>query len=94
MLVQWYADIDGEESKIVPRRTELLGEAVRAQGGKVLGGPSHPQGNSLLYVAEYPSAEAFQRAGKWTLERVAREGLAVTPMRYDVAFGCGEAGGP
>ena len=41
-----------------------------------------------------PDSAAFQRTGKAFLERATREGLAITPMRYEVAFACGEAGGP
>ena len=94
MLVQWYADIDGEESKIVPRLVEILNEAGRANGAKQLGGPYHPQGNSLLFLSEYPDMASFQRSGKATVERITREGLAVTPVKYEIAFACGEAGGP
>jgi len=37
---------------------------------------------------------SFQRSGKATVERIAREGLAVIPVKYEIAFACGEAGGP
>ncbi|GEM_PF-4539843 len=94
MLVQWYADFDGDESKIVPRIVEIATETAKSNHGRVLGGPYHPQGNSLLMLFEYDTPDGFQKAGKVALEKMAREGLAVTPMRYEVAFKCGEFGGP
>jgi hypothetical protein len=94
MLVQWYADINDEESKVVGRLTEIVNEAACSNHGKVLGGPYHPQGNSLLYLIEFETPDAFQKSGKATLDRIAREGLAVEPARYEIAYKCGEFGGP
>ena len=94
MLVQWYADINDEESKVVGRLTEIVNESARSNHGKVLGGPYHPQENSLLFLLEFETPDAFQKSGKATLDRIGREGLAVVPMRYDIAYKCGEFGGP
>ena len=73
---------------------EILNEAGRANGVKQLGGPYHPQGTSLLFLSEYPDVASFQRSGKVVMDRIAREGLAVIPVKYEIAFACGEAGGP
>lgn len=94
MLVQWFVDFDGDESKIVGRLNEIVKENAQPNQGKILGGPYHPQGNSLLYLMEFKTAEGFQKSGKASLDRIAREGLPVTPMRYEVAYECGEFGGP
>lgn len=94
MLVQWYADIEGDENKVIPRMMEIMNEVGRPNQVKVLGGPYHPQGSSVLVLAEYPDSASFQRTGKAFLDRAVREGLAVTPVRYEIAFACGEAGGP
>jgi hypothetical protein len=94
MLVQWYADIDGDESKVLPRVTEIMHEVSKQNNVKVLGGPYRPQANSVLFLAEYTDSNSFQKVGKIFLERAMREGLAITPARYEIAFGVGEAGGP
>lgn len=94
MLIQWYADIEGDDSKIIPRVVELTKEVNKTVGGRLLGGPYRPQTASLLLLEEYDSIEQFQKAGKLLLDRAQREGLPVTPIRYEVAFGVGEAGGP
>ncbi|HVM45177.1 MAG TPA: hypothetical protein VM582_04520 [Candidatus Thermoplasmatota archaeon] len=92
--MQWYADIDGDESKVVGRLTEVVTETSRSNQGRLLGGPYHPQANSLLYLVEFDTPDGFQKAGKAALERISREGLSVTPMRYEIAYKCGEFGGP
>lgn len=94
MLVQWYADIDEDESKVVGRLTEIVTETARSNHGKLLGGPYHPQANSLLYLFEFETPDAFQKAGKAAMDRFGREGVAVTPVRYEIAYKCGEFGGP
>ncbi len=94
MLVQWYADFEGEESKVMPRLVDVVSETTRANHGKILGGPYHPQGNSVLFLFEFDTSDGFQKAGKAALDRMAREGLSVTPMRYEIAYKCGEFGGP
>lgn len=92
--MQWYIDLDGPEDKVVGRLNEIVRESATRNSGRILGGPYHPQTSSLLYLFEFPDSSAFQRSGKATLDRVVREGIAITPIRYEVAFECGENGGP
>ena len=94
MLVQWYANFEAEEEKVAPRLDELVRKAAQASNAKVLGGPYHPQNADVLYLMEYNNADDFQKAGKWLLTEAAKSGVAIAPMKYDIAFKCGEAGGP
>lgn len=79
---------------MVGRLTDIVSETARANHGRVLGGPYHPQSASLLYLLEFDAPDGFQKAGKAALDKIGREGLAVVPMRYEVAYKCGEFGGP
>lgn len=94
MLVQWYANLEAEEAKVAPKMDELFRKSLQNTNGKFIGGPYHPQTADIMYLAEFDSSEEFQKAGKWFLGEAQRTGLAITPVRYEIAFKCGEAGGP
>ena len=94
MLVQWYANLLAEEGKVMPKVDELMRKGAQATNGKILGGPYHSQKADILYLVEWPKAEDFQRAGKWFMTEMAKSGVALEPHSYEIAFACGEAGGP
>ena len=83
VLVIWKADFDGN-AKQLARADVLIREAANAVGTKV-DGPYYPQDASLMYLMWTKAFEDMNRSGRVLLDKVAREKLPLTPLRYEVA---------
>jgi len=83
VLVIWKADFEGDDKQLA-RVNELMEETAKAVGAKV-DGPYYPQDASLLYLMWAKEYEDMNRSGRVLLQKVMKEKLPLTPLRYEVA---------
>jgi len=82
VLVIWKADFDGDDKQLA-RVNELVAETSKEVGAK-FDGPYLPQDASLLYLFWYKEYEDLNRGGRYLLQKVAKEKLPLTPLRYEI----------
>ena len=75
--------IEGDDKQLA-RVNELMEETAKAVGAKV-DGPYYPQDASLLYLMWAKEYEDMNRSGRVLLQKVMKEKLPLTPLRYEVA---------
>jgi len=83
VLVIWKADFEGDDKQLA-RVNELMAETTKAVGGKI-DGPYYPQDASLMYLLWMKEYEDMNRSGRLLLQKVTKEKLPITPLRYEVA---------
>lgn len=82
MLIIWRADFDGNQ-KDLERVDQKMQEQAKKHGFTAEG-PFLPQDAALLYLF-HGTIEQMNKSGREFLPWVEKEGIALTPLRFEVA---------
>ncbi|MCA1814679.1 MAG: hypothetical protein LC624_12165 [Halobacteriales archaeon] len=82
MLTIWRADFDGDRNQL-DKFDRKFRELAKKHGAQ-LDGPFLPQDASLLYLANHAPGK-LNAAGPELLAWVRKEGIPITPLRYEIA---------
>lgn len=91
MLILWRADFDGD-TKQLERVNAKFQETAKKYGFRYEG-PYYPQDASLLYLI-HGTVEQMNQSGREFLPWAAKEGIPITPVRYEIAVSPQEFWGP
>lgn len=88
MIIIWYADFEGDE-KDLRKANSIIQEVTKKVGGSA-DGPYYPQDADLMYIFKVKNYDWLNQAGRIFLPRVVKEGIKITPKRYEVAVSADE----
>lgn len=91
MLIIWRADFEGD-AKQLERVNAKFQEQAKKVGYKVEG-PFLPQDASLLYLI-HGTVEQMNQSGREFIPWAEKEGIAITPLKYEIAVTPQEFWGP
>lgn len=83
MLIIWYADFDGTDEDL-EKVNAIFKEITDKIGGSVEG-PYYPQSEALMYIFNVEKFEWLNQGGRVFMTRVQKEGINITPVKYEVA---------
>ena len=85
MIFLWKADYEGTDIKGDVQKLHKLISDIQDEIGGTVEGPFFPQDASILYTFKVKKYEWLNRAGRKYFSELAKGGLAIVPMTYEVA---------